>query len=76
MCERGKDRYNITHMLGMYTTNRQAHALNPLHVTRLTQEMFLSKKLYLPLKSCRADWGIDFIEWIHCKLEDKIKDYF
>lgn len=34
--------------------------------------MFLSKKLDFPLKSCRADWCVDFIERIHCKLEHKV----
>lgn len=38
---------------------------------QLTQEMLLSKKLYFPLKSCRPDWCIDFIERIHSKLEDR-----
>lgn len=40
-------------------------------VKRSTQEMLLSKKLHLPLKGCRTDWCIDFIEWIHSKLKEK-----
>lgn len=37
---------------------------------RLTQEMFLPKKLDFPLECCWADWCTDFIERIHGKLED------
>lgn len=35
--------------------------------------MFLSEKLYFPLESRRADWCVDLIEGIHCKLEDRKK---
>lgn len=58
----------------MFYTKTKMASSPPDLLQRSTQEMLLPKKLDFPLKGCWANWCVDFIEWIHCKLEG-MKEY-